>query len=104
MALLKQPEFFAHRKEERCARIFGTTNIDHPHIKVSRTGESEAVLMFSTKIIFDSGDWLIGGDIEVVERIRWNDGLDQFRLTPNELRARFHEMKVGQRCFAVFGS
>ena len=45
----------------------------------------------------ESGDWLIGGDLEVVERIRWNDGLDQFRLTPNELRQRFREMRVRQR-------
>jgi len=45
-------------------------------------------------MIFESGDWLIGGDLEVVERIRWNDGLDQFRLTPNELRQRFRDMKV----------
>jgi 3'-phosphoadenosine 5'-phosphosulfate synthase len=42
----------------------------------------------------DSGDWLIGGDLEVVECIRWNDGLDQFRLTPNQLRQRFHDLRV----------
>ena len=45
-------------------------------------------------MICASGDWLIGGDIEVLERIQWNDGLDQFRLTPNELRKRFRDMKV----------
>lgn len=45
-------------------------------------------------MIMESGDWLIGGDLEVLERIRWNDGLDQFRLTPNELRQRFREMRV----------
>ena len=43
-------------------------------------------------MIFDSGDWLCGGDLEVLERIKWNDGLDQYRLTPNELRAKFKEM------------
>ncbi|CAF1303411.1 unnamed protein product [Adineta ricciae] len=78
VALLKKPEFYAHRKEERCARVFGTTNIEHPHIKM----------------IFESGDWLIGGDLEVLERIRWNDGLDEFRLTPNELRQRFRDIKA----------
>ena len=46
------------------------------------------------KMILASGDWLIGGDLEVLERIRWNDGLDEFRLTPLELRQRFREMKV----------
>ena len=35
----------------------------------------------------ESGDWLVGGDIEALERIRWNDGLDPYRLTPNELRS-----------------
>jgi 3'-phosphoadenosine 5'-phosphosulfate synthase len=34
VALLKTPEFYEHRKEERCARVFGTTNTEHPHIKV----------------------------------------------------------------------
>ena len=45
-------------------------------------------------MIFDSGDWLCGGDLEVIERIKWNDGLDQYRLTPNELRGKFKEMGV----------
>ncbi|CAF1001525.1 unnamed protein product [Rotaria sordida] len=78
VAVLKKPEFYEHRKEERCARIFGTINSEHPHIKM----------------ILESGDWLIGGDLEVLERIRWNDDLDQFRLTPNELREHFREMKA----------
>lgn len=34
-AVLRQPEFYEHRKEERCARTFGTCNPDHPMIKVS---------------------------------------------------------------------
>jgi hypothetical protein len=43
-------------------------------------------------MIYESGDWLVGGDLEVLERIRWGDGLDGYRLTPNELRAKFKEM------------
>lgn len=43
-------------------------------------------------MIYDSGDWLVGGELEVLERIHWNDGLDQYRLTPNELRAKFKAM------------
>ena len=27
------------------------------------------------------GDWLVGGELEVLERIIWYDGLDQYRLT-----------------------
>ena len=34
VAVLKKPEFYEHRKEERCARTFGTTDIAHPYIKV----------------------------------------------------------------------
>ena len=34
-------------------------------------------------MVEESGDWLVGGEIEAVERIRWNDGLDPYRLTPN---------------------
>ncbi|CAF1382667.1 unnamed protein product [Rotaria magnacalcarata] len=78
VALLKHTEFYEHRKQERCARIFGITDSAHPHIKM----------------ILESGDWLIGGDLEVVEKIHWNDGLDEFRLTPNELRHRFRSMKA----------
>lgn len=31
---MRQPEFFAHRKEERVSHIWGTSNPRHPHIKV----------------------------------------------------------------------
>lgn len=34
VAVLKNPEYFEHRKEERCARIWGTTCAKHPHVKV----------------------------------------------------------------------
>ncbi|CAF3906635.1 unnamed protein product, partial [Rotaria sp. Silwood1] len=78
VAVLKKPEFYEHRKEERCARTFGTTDVSHPYIKM----------------IMDSGNWLIGGDLEVVERVCWNDGLDQFRLTPNQLRQRFRDLQA----------
>ncbi|XP_045463404.1 bifunctional 3'-phosphoadenosine 5'-phosphosulfate synthase isoform X1 [Harmonia axyridis] len=75
-AILRKPEFFPHRKEERVARQFGTTNKDHPHIKM----------------IYEAGDWLVGGDLEVLQRIQWGDGLDKYRLTPNELRKKFKYM------------
>lgn len=48
-------------------------------------------------MIYDSGDWLVGGDIEVLGKITWDDGLDQYRLTPKELRARFKELGVSQK-------
>lgn len=75
-AILRRPEFFVHRKEERCARTFGTTHGNHPAIK----------------LIYESGPWLAGGDLEVLERVQWHDGLDDYRLTPNELMSRFAQM------------
>ncbi|VDQ04636.1 unnamed protein product [Trichobilharzia regenti] len=59
--------FCISEQEERCCHIFGTSHSNHPSIK----------------IIQSSGDWLVGGDLKVFERIRWNDGLDRYRLTPN---------------------
>jgi 3'-phosphoadenosine 5'-phosphosulfate synthase len=76
VAILRNPEFYYQRKEERCSRQFGTDNPNHPYIK----------------LIMESGDYLAGGDLEVLERIKWNDGLDQYRLTPNEIRSKIKEM------------
>lgn len=45
-------------------------------------------------MIQDSGDWLMGCDLEVLERIKWNDGLDEYRLTPQELRDKFNKMNT----------
>lgn len=33
-AIMRQPEIYYQRKEERVARQFGTTNKNHPYIKV----------------------------------------------------------------------
>jgi 3'-phosphoadenosine 5'-phosphosulfate synthase len=35
VAILRNPEFYEHRKEERAARQFGTTSKNHPYIKAS---------------------------------------------------------------------
>lgn len=37
---------------------------------------------------------MVGGSLDVIERIVWNDGLDDIRYTPNELRAKWREMKA----------
>ena len=47
-------------------------------------------------MVMESGDWLAGGELDVLERIKWDDGLDQYRLTPRELRQRFKDMKAGK--------
>lgn len=76
VAILRNPEFYEHRKANRCCRQFEICNKGHPYVKM----------------IFETGDWLAGGNLEVLERIRQNDGLDEYRLTPNELRAKFKKM------------
>lgn len=45
-------------------------------------------------MVYESGDWLMGGDLEVLKRVRWNDGLDEYRLTPMELRNKFSQMQA----------
>ncbi|CAK1552884.1 unnamed protein product [Leptosia nina] len=76
VAILREPEFYPHRKQERCSRQFGIFHTGHPYIQM----------------IEESGDWLVGGALEVFERICWNDGLDAFRLTPNELKEKFDDL------------
>lgn len=70
---LSRPEVFEHRQEERCARQFACTDRGHPCVAQ----------------VMEAGPWLIGGDVMALGRVRWEDGLDEYRLTPNELRAEF---------------
>lgn len=56
------------------------------------------MMYFFVQMIYEGGDWLVGGDLEVIERIKWNDGLDEYRLTPRQLRQRFREIGV---CISV---
>lgn len=42
----------------------------------------------------DAGSYLVGGDLEVIDRIVWNDDLDRYRLTPNEIRRKIKEMNA----------
>lgn len=78
VAIIRTPEFYQHRKEERCCRQFGTCNTGHPYVKM----------------VYESGDWLVGGALEVVEPIKWEDGLDEYRLTPNQLRDKFRQLNA----------
>ncbi|RHY06268.1 hypothetical protein DYB25_006964 [Aphanomyces astaci] len=73
VALLTNPEVFDHRKEERITRTFGAFDLGHPYVQAIQT----------------SGEYLVGGEIKLLRRVAYNDGLDKFRLTPSELRAKF---------------
>ncbi|XP_078448327.1 ATP sulfurylase 2-like isoform X2 [Wolffia australiana] len=74
VAILRGVEIYRHNKEERIARTWGTTASGLPYVE---------------KAIERAGEWLIGGDLELLEPIKYNDGLDQYRLTPAKLRAEF---------------
>ena len=47
-----------------------------------------------SQMVYESGDWLVGGDLEVFDRITWDDGLDEYRKTPTELRRIFKNMNA----------
>lgn len=48
--------------------------------------------LISFQMVYESGDWIMGGELEVVRRVKWDDGLDQYRLTPNQLRNKFKQL------------
>ncbi|XP_039140702.1 ATP sulfurylase 1, chloroplastic-like [Dioscorea cayenensis subsp. rotundata] len=74
IAILNDIEIYKHNKEERIARTWGTTASGLPYVD---------------EAIATAGNWLIGGDLEVIEPIKYHDGLDQYRLSPAELREEF---------------
>ncbi|KAK3417466.1 hypothetical protein EUGRSUZ_H03408 [Eucalyptus grandis] len=74
VAILSDIEIYKHPKEERIARTWGTTASGLPYVE---------------EAITNAGNWLIGGDLEVLEPIKYNDGLDRFRLSPAALREEF---------------
>ena len=73
VAIIRDPEIYANRKEEIITRMFGAIDPGHPYVKR----------------IYAGGDYLIGGEVELLGRIRYNDGLDKWRLTASELTQEF---------------
>jgi 3'-phosphoadenosine 5'-phosphosulfate synthase len=78
VGLLHNPEIYANRKEEIVSRLFGVIDFKHPYIAH----------------IYSGGDWLIGGEIELFEKIKYNDGLDKWRLTAPEVMEEFIKKKA----------
>ena len=72
-------EIYKHNKEERIARTWGTTSPGLPYVE---------------EHITPSGNWLIGGDLEVFKPVKYNDGLDHYRLSPKQLRKEFDNRKA----------
>jgi len=75
VGILSNVEIFEHLKEERAARTFGLIHPEHPYIKTSINAGHKS---------------LCGGSLEVVQEVfPKKDGLDEFRLTPKQLQAKF---------------
>ncbi|KAL3656051.1 AP-2 complex subunit sigma [Castilleja foliolosa] len=74
VATLSSIEIYKHNKEERIARTWGTTAPGLPYVE---------------EVITPAGNWLVGGDLEVINPIKYNDGLDNYRLSPQQLRKEF---------------
>lgn len=72
-------EIYPHNKEERIARTWGCTAPGLPYVE---------------EAITPAGNWLIGGDLQVIEPIKYNDGLDHYRLSPHQLRDEFDKRKA----------
>lgn len=75
VAILRNPEIYANRKEEIVTRMFGVIDPGHPYIQH----------------IYKGGDYLIGGEVELLDKIQYHDGLDQYRLTAKELLQEFQK-------------
>ncbi|XP_074848085.1 bifunctional 3'-phosphoadenosine 5'-phosphosulfate synthase 1 isoform X2 [Carettochelys insculpta] len=63
-------------------------------LKLAKSDAETLLTLEINKMVMEQGDWLIGGDLQVLDRIYWNDGLDQYRLTPAELKQKFKEMNA----------
>lgn len=79
IAVLTSIEIYKHNKEERIARTWGTTAPGLPYVE---------------EVITPAGNWLIGGDLEVLKPIKYNDGLDHYRLSPQQLRKEFDKRQA----------
>ncbi|KAF3446761.1 hypothetical protein FNV43_RR11941 [Rhamnella rubrinervis] len=84
VGILRSIEIYKHHKEERTARTWGTTEPGLPYVE---------------EVITPAGNWLIGGDLEVLNHIKYDDGLDHYRLSPQQLRSEF-DMRQADAVFA----
>jgi 3'-phosphoadenosine 5'-phosphosulfate synthase len=71
VAVLENPSYYSFRKEEIVTKIFGTFSRNHPKIRK----------------YFSQGNYLLTGKkIRFFEEIRFEDGLDQYRFSPDSIR------------------
>jgi 3'-phosphoadenosine 5'-phosphosulfate synthase len=71
VAVIENPNYYYFRREEITTKLFGTFSNNHPKIKK----------------YFSQGNYLLTGKvIHFLEEIRFEDGLDQYRLSPESIR------------------
>jgi len=71
LAFIKNPTFFLNWQEEICARVLGTLSSNHP----------------KAQLILSEDKWLVSGSkLTVVKWVTWNDGLDEIRYLPSEIK------------------
>lgn len=75
LAIMHDVEIYANRKEEIISRLFGAMDEGYPYISQ----------------ILKQGDYLIGGEVNVLDRIRYNDELDKWYKTATGLMDEFQE-------------
>lgn len=81
---MKKCKTFENRKEEIFTRYFGTMSPKHPKVET----------------IMEQGPFLISAEeTHFFRRIKYNDGLDDYRLTPREI----HEEMEKRNADAVYG-
>merc|ERR1719181_1630346 len=73
LAILRNPEVYDLRVRELIHRTWGITDDEHPYIKL---------------LLAPGKDFALGGEVELLGRIKYNDGLDQFRLTVDAFQTR----------------
>jgi len=80
VAILTNPSAYKFRKEEISARLFGTFSQKHP--KIQKYNESNFEFL------------LTGEHLKFVDRIVFNDGLDNLRLSPVQIKDLIKEKKA----------
>lgn len=78
VAQIEKISTYPFRLEEISAKLFGTTSLHHPKTE-KYVGRTHLVT---------------GENIVFFDKLEFNDGLDQFRLTPQEIKERIKEMKA----------
>jgi len=74
LAILRAPEVYEYRAREVIYRTWGAADDEHPYIKL---------------MLAPGKTHCLGGEVELLGRMKYNDGLDKYRLTVDELKSAF---------------